>query len=336
MKIIVCTGDSHTCGQGASSIKTRDIPKDPNRIYRTAGKGISRGGDLEYPSYVNLVRKYIAENTDSAYALTSGSDLAAQTGYPLLNGAVKLEGELTLPAGWDWHLVCFAEALTPARVEMWIDGVPVRTELLSTPLPRYNDWSFRNVPVFCEGAKEVKLVPIEGEVWISHIQHDRGQYAVVNSGVGACSTRRYIDECFDYCIADFRPDYVIAEAQTINDWLNYDAPETHQKTLSELLDKTQALGAKTMLVTVAPIEGRQDSAKFGCLYGDFMAQAKTLAHRQDVVFADANAAFCAVLEAIPAEDRWETMYVDNWHVNGRGHRLYADTIIDHLPRLLER
>ena len=64
MKIIVCTGDSHTCGQGASSIKTRDIPKDPNRIYRTAGKGISRGGDLEYPSYVNLVRKYIAENTD--------------------------------------------------------------------------------------------------------------------------------------------------------------------------------------------------------------------------------------------------------------------------------
>ena len=42
MKIIVCTGDSHTVGQGANNIKSRDIPKNPNDIYRTEGKGISR------------------------------------------------------------------------------------------------------------------------------------------------------------------------------------------------------------------------------------------------------------------------------------------------------
>ena len=335
MKIIVCTGDSHTCGQGASSIKTRDVPKDPNRIYRTAGKGISRGGDLEYPSYVNLVRKYIAENTDSAYALSSGSNLAEQTGYPCENAAVKLEGELTLPAGWDWHLVCFAEALEPAEVEIWIDGRLAKTELLSTPLPRYNDWSFRNVPIFCEGAGEVKLVPKAGQVWISHVQHDRGQYAVVNSGVGACSTRRYLDECFDYCIADFRPDYVIAEAQTINDWLNYDSPLTHSRTLNEMVDRIHALGAKVMLVTVAPIEGKQESTKFGCLYADFMAQAVRVGQRKDLIFADANAAFCRELAKIPEEDRWEQMYVDNWHVNGKGHRLYADVIIQNLPQLLD-
>lgn len=335
MKIIVCTGDSHTCGQGASSIKTRDIPKDPNRIYRTAGKGISRGGDLEYPSYVNLVRKYIAQNTDSAYALTSGSQLAEQTGYPCQNAAVRLEGELILPAGWDWHLVCFAEQLEPAKVEIWIDGKLIKTEQLSTPLPRYNDWSFRNVPIFCEGAKEIKLVPVQGEVWISHIQHDRGQYAVVNSGVGACSTRRYLDECFDYCIADFRPDYVIMEAQTINDWLNYDSPECHCQTLNEMVEKITDLGAKVMFVTVAPIEGRQESAKFGCAYADFMAQAKEVAARTDVICADANAAFCEALAGIPPEDRWEQMYVDNWHVNGKGHRLYADVIIEKLPQLLK-
>lgn len=334
MKIIVCTGDSHTVGQGANSIKSRDIPKNPNAIYRTEGKGISRGGDLEVPSYVNLVRKYIAENTNSAYALTPGEKLAEETGYPCQNWAVKLEGPLTLPVGWDWHLVCVAEQIQPAKMEIWIDGKLQRTEMLHTPLPRYNDWSFRNVPVFCEGAREVKLVPVEGEVWISHIQHDRGEYAVVNSGVGSCTSRRYIDECFDYCIADFCPDYIIAEAHTINDWLNYEAPTTHSSTLHELLDKMSALGAKLMFVTVAPIEGKQESAKFGKLYSDFMSEAKKISQRSDVVFADANAAFHRELEKIPAEDRWEQMYVDNWHVNGYGHKLYANAIIEKLKDLL--
>lgn len=336
MKIIVCTGDSHTVGQGANSIKSRDIPKNPNALYRTAGKGISRGGDLEVPSYVNLVRKYIAEHTQSEYALTSGEKLAGQTGYPCQNWAVKLTGPLTLPAGWDWHLVCVAEQVEKAEMEIWIDGKCQKTEILQTPLPRYNDWSFRNVPVFCEGAREVVLVPKTGEVWISHIQHDRGAYAVVNSGVGSCTSRRYIDECFDYCVADFRPDYIIAEAHTINDWLNYEDPAQHSKTLNEMLDKMAALDARLMFMTVAPVAGKQESAKYGKAYEDFMAQAMKIAERDDVIFADANATFRETLAAIPEEDRWETMYVDNWHVNGKGHKIYADTIIEKLPQLLER
>lgn len=336
MKIIVCTGDSHTVGQGANSIKSRDIPKNPNAIYRTEGKGISRGGDLVVPSYVNLVRKYIAQHTNSEYALTPGEKLAEETGYPCQNWAVKLEGPLTLPAGWDWHLVCVAEQTEPAKMEVWVDGKLQKTETLHTPLPRYNDWSFRNIPVFCEGAREIKLVPVEGEVWISHIQHDRGEYAVVNSGVGSCTSRRYIDECFDYCIADFQPDYIIAEGHTINDWLNYDDPKTHSETLNELLDKMAALDAKLMFMTVSPIEGKQESTKFDKVYGDFMAEAKKISQREDVLFVDANEAFNEVLDTIPVEDRWEQLYVDNWHVNGRGHKIYADAIVAKLPELLSK
>ena len=59
MKIIVCTGDSHTCGQGADSIRTKYKPKNPNNIYNTAGKGISRGGNLAHPCYVNLLRESV-------------------------------------------------------------------------------------------------------------------------------------------------------------------------------------------------------------------------------------------------------------------------------------
>lgn len=335
MKILVCTGDSHTVGQGANSIKSRDIPKNPNAIYRTEGKGISRGGDLEVPSYVNLLRKYLAEHTDSQYQLTDGQTLGEQTGYPVENWAVRLEGELQLPAGWDWHLVCVAEQVEPAQLQIWIDGTCRQTLLLQTPIARYNDWSFRNIPIFCQGAREVKLVPVSGQVWISHIQHDRGEYAVVNSGVGSCTTRRYLEECFDYCVADFHPDYIIAEAHTINDWLNYPEPEEHSRRLNALLDKMKTLGAKLMLVSVAPVAGKQESAKFGMPYDSFVKETRRLAERQDLVFADAYAAFLRALEQIPDADRWEQMYVDNYHVNGRGHKIYAETIINNLNKLLQ-
>ena len=33
MKIILCTGDSHTCGQGADNIMSRDKINDPKKIY---------------------------------------------------------------------------------------------------------------------------------------------------------------------------------------------------------------------------------------------------------------------------------------------------------------
>ena len=87
MKIIVCTGDSHTCGQGADSIRTKYKPKGTS-VYNTAGKGISRGGNLETGSYVNLLRKMVGCD----YTLTNGSAIRAQTGYPLVNDGVKLLG----------------------------------------------------------------------------------------------------------------------------------------------------------------------------------------------------------------------------------------------------
>ena len=236
--------------------------------------------------------------------------------------------------GFPLHLVCFAEQVQPAKVAVYLDGKLDKTVELHTPIPRYNDWSFRNVPIFCQGAKEVKLVPLEGDVIISHIQHDKGEYAVVNSGVGSCTSKRYLEECFDYCVSDFKPDIIIAEAHTINDWLNYEAPEAHSATLNRMLDQMAALGAKLMFVTVAPIGGKQQSAKFGKEYAEFMAQAKAVGKREDVVFVDANAAFCEVLANIPEEEQFDAMYVDNWHVNGRGHRIYADAILAKIHEVL--
>ena len=334
MEIIVCTGDSHTCGQGADSIRTKYKPKNPNNIYNTAGKGISRGGDLAHPCYVNLLRDMVAQATGSEYALTGGMAIRAQTRYPLVNAAVKLEGEYRLPKGWQLHTICLMETTKTAQLGIYVDGRLVRREALHTPLPRYNEWSFRNICIRCEQDQQVTLKPVDGDVYISHIQHDKGAYAVINSGIGSCTTKRYMDEGFTYCVAEFDPAIVVAEAQTINDWIHYDSSETHETMLNRLLDHCKDNGAKLIYSTVAPIRGAQESKKFGLLYEDFIAASKRVGQRDDLLFADSHAAFCEEISQIPQEEQFDAFYVDNWHVNGRGHKLYADTIFAKLKEVL--
>lgn len=329
MKVIVCTGDSHTVGQGADSIRTKYKPKG-KAVYNTAGKGISRVGNLETGSYVNLLRKYVG----SDYALTNGSAMRAQTGYPLVNEAVKLEGEYQIPRGWLMHSVCIMETTTPAKLGIFIDGELVRSEVLCTDLPRYDEWSFRNLCVRCEKDRQVTLVPLDGDVYISHIQHDKGEYAVINSGVGSCTTKRYLEEAWTYCVEEFRPDIVVSEAQTINDWIHYDSAESHRYWLDQLLDRCKATGAKLVYSTVAPIRGYQESKKFGVDYAAFIEQSKLVGQREDLLFADSHAAFLRELELIPEEEQFDALYVDNWHVNGRGHKIYADTIFAKLKEVL--
>lgn len=334
MKIILCTGDSHTCGQGFDNILSKHKYKNPNKIYNTAGKGTSRGGDLDCPSYVNLLRSYVAEATGSEYALTNGNAIRAQTGYPTVNLAVKLEGEYTLPKGWQLHTICLMETTVSAELGIFVDGNLVRKETLYTPVSRYNEWSFRNIIVPCEPDQTVTLVPLSGAVHISHIQHDKGTYAVINSGVGSCTTKRYMEEGWDYCVAEFAPHIVVAEAQTINDWINYTSSQLHGQQLNLMMDRFKELGAQVVFSTVAPIRGHQDSETCGEDYSAFMDQAKLVGQRSDLVFADSYEAFCKELESIPQDQQFNVLYVDNWHVNARGHKIYADTIFAKLKTLL--
>jgi len=329
MKVIVCTGDSHTCGQGADSIRTKYKPKGKS-VYNTAGKGISRGGNLENPSYVNLLRKMVG----SDYALTNGSAMRAQTGYPLVNDAIKLVGRYDLPKGWRMHNICIMETTASAKLGIYIDGALVRTEGLYTEIPRYDEWSFRNLCVRCEADQQVTLAPLEGDVYISHIQHDKGEYAVINSGIGSCTTKRYLEEGFEYCVAEFSPDIVVAEAQTINDWIHYNSALLHSQMLNELLDRCKALGARLVYSTVAPIRGYQESKKYAIRYADFIEQSRLVGQRNDLLFADSHAAFTAEIAQIPEDEQFDAFYVDNWHVNGRGHKIYADTIYAKIKEIL--
>lgn len=333
MKIIVCTGDSHTCGTGVERVKPMSLLETEDITYNISGKGTGRGDDFAMCSYVNLVRQYITEHTASTSSVIDGETLAEMTGYPVRHAAVRLEGALRLKNTADLSVICFAEQCEEAEAAIYLDGVLFKKELLHTPIPRFNEWSFRSVPVPCAGAKELQIVPLRGEVYISHIQQASGAYAVINSGVGSTTSKRYLDECFPYCVEAFRPDLIIAEAHTVNDWLRFDHPEQHRASLEALVQKMRSVCPNILFMTVSPILGDQNSPSNGIDYHDFVDASRKIGALEGVSLADANLAIQKVLDAIPAEEH-PSFYSNSWHVNGKGHRIYADCLIDALKGVL--
>lgn len=334
MKIILCTGDSHTCGQGSDNIKSASKPKNPNNRYDTSGKGI--GGttcDLVVPGYVNLVRQHIIQTTASRHDFVDSYVLAAQQGYSMNDECVLLDKELVLNNTWDLLLLCVGEQTELAQIAVYLDGELYKTETLHTPVPRYNEWSFRNIPVWCQGAKEVKLVPVSGKPYLRHIQYAAGEYAVINSGIGSCTSGRYLNECFDYCVTDFKPDIIVVEGHSINDWIQYKTAAEHHDTLKAMMEKFLELGAQVLFTTVSPIESKQENAA-GVLYQDFIDASRQAAAELNIPIADAHEKFKEALAPIPKENQSDFMYVDRWHVNARGHKIYADAICEKLDAML--
>lgn len=334
MKIILCTGDSHTCGQGSDNIKSATKVKNPNDRYDTSGKGLGGGAcDLVSPGYVNLVRQYVLEHTDSRHNLMDMQELNAVYGCPVDEEGVLVDRPIVLENDWDMLLLCVGEQPGKAQIAIYLDGKLYKTETLHAPKPRYNDWSFRNVPVWCEGAKEVKIVPVSGKPFIRHIQFAAGRYAVINSGIGSCTSGRYLNECFDYCVTEFKPDLVIAEGHSINDWIQYQTAQEHYDNLKAMMTRFLEMGAQVLFTTVSPIESKQENAA-GVRYRDFIDASRKMAADLNLPVADAHEKFKEALAPIPKEEQSDYMYVDRWHVNARGHKIYAGAITEKLSAML--
>lgn len=342
MKVIVCTGDSHTCGQGADSIKSAQKPKYPNTVYNTAGKGIGvTCVDLKDPSYVNLLRQYVQEHTGSTSAVQTSEQLCQKYGFAGVNYCegmditfCRVDGEMVIDVQkWDMLLLCVAEREEEAKLDIYLDGRLSKTETLVTPLGRYTGYSYRYVTIPCADAKEVKLVPVSGKPHLRYIQFAAGEYVLINSGVGSCTTKRYVEECLPYCIDALQPDILVAEGQTINDWINYATAQEHYDWLKKLMETLQTGDRKLMFCTVSPILGPQAN-NTGVLYQDFIDASRKLAKDLNLVTADAHAAFEAQMAGMDEQQRNDFMYVDRWHVNGKGHKIYADTIWEKLKDML--
>ena len=326
MKTIVFTGDSHTCGQGATGFTMLDeaVAYDP------AGKGIGRNITFESPCYVNLVRNYLTAHTDTSARELLSNDMAREYGLPMTDKNVILTGPLEIQSPGERNLIKFGEREEAAVVELYVSGILQRRETLQASHRRYGRWSYRYIPVDCQKGDTLLIQPVKGEVCVSSIELYSGEYAVVNSGVGACPCIRYADDFFEDCVEAFSPDIVVAEAHSINDWLSGITPEQCVQNLSYLLNKIKKVSRRVLLLTVSPIGGNQALPFNIHEYSEYVEASRKAAQAAGIPCIDTNRIMATMLEGLTEEEKNNLLFHDCWHVNNLGHRIYAEQIIEAL------
>lgn len=326
MKVILCTGDSHTCGQWAEGF---GIDDDVELGYNVAGKGFGRNASFESTCYVNLIRDFIVENTHSRVENVDISIFGRECARSRF-----ISTPVALQCNCDLMLFKVAERKEPAAFDIYLDGEICRNVTLCAEITRYGDWSFRYIPVFCGGKNKIEIVPVQGEIYITSLERWTGEYAVVNCGVGSCDTTRYIKEYMPELIEEFSPYAFLAEAHTINDWLSGKTVEEYGNELSVLLKLMKSNSHITVMTTVSPVLGEQCKEQTAAPYEEFVKESERIICDEDVIFADGHNAIKEKCEGLSEEELRCTLFSDNWHVNQAGHDIYAKVFIEKLKEVL--
>ena len=208
-----------------------------------------------------------------------------------------------------------------------------------TPAPRWDDWSARDIKFMCSGKKELKFVSVSGRVRFISGRKYSGTHAVINCGIGSCNCKSFTDLTLSRVIEDLEPYMFIAEAHTINDWLSGKTVAEYKEHLGAMLDIMRENAEHTVMMTVSPILGEQMRSGYEIYntvdyYDNYVEASKEVAAEKNFTMIDANGEFARILEGLSEEELREQMYLDNWHVNSKGHKVYAEQIIGKIEGLL--
>ena len=320
---IICTGNSHTWGQGASGILDGF---DPPII-----AGERRCTDLNSASYVNLLRRHVNTMTDS-----SSSQFGAKTpGFFSVKGSVSWTENIVIQNGSlgfsaDKGLVRIQYCCSPdgGVAELHRNGKRI-LEIDSQSVVKRNDYRFcfldleedcNSLWISCTGRQRFEIFRIE--VY-------QGSYAVLNAGVGSSTTARYLKEFWASQVEEYRPDHVIIEAHSINDWLGNVGLDEYADNLTAMVTRVNGMGASPMVLTVSPILGNQLSG-IGIAYAQYIEASRLNQANTDFILADAYRSIRQGMEEVDEQGKPLTWFEDDWHVNDRGHELYSRSIIQHL------
>ena len=69
-------------------------------------------------------------------------------------------------------------------------------------------------------------------------------------------------------------------------------------------------------------------------YDNYVNASREAAMDRNIPIVDANKEFKKRLEGLSEEEMHEEMYKDLWHVNYKGHKIYAEEIIREIEALL--
>ncbi|MGN1345260.1 MAG: SGNH/GDSL hydrolase family protein, partial [Eubacteriales bacterium] len=157
------------------------------------------------------------------------------------------------------------------------------------------------------------ILTVSEPMYLYRAEYYSGAYAVINAGVGSCTTRRYLEQFYHDSVQLFNPCCIIAEAHSINDWLNHIPPEEAKANLVRIL--TGCPNAVPILVTVAPIAGETAQPFSDIDYEEYIAVSREAALENGFSLVDANRAI------------GNGHFSDNWHPDEEGHAIYFREIL---------
>ena len=323
MKVILCTGDSHTWGQGASGLVEYFGTYRQNLM-----AGDLRAAPFLYPSYVNLTRRAINAQTGS-YAGEYGReqyDSFRFDGEQDFDDCLLIHsGSARLTIRGSLVRVAFQCAAGPVRAEIAVDGKRLASLDLHGEGNLDNQYRYAVLHLEADGDHELCVTAVGGTVRLYRAECYGGPYAVINCGIGSCSTRKYLDVYWQDYVVAYKPYAVIMEAQTINDWLNL-TPEESYRAFLAMISGVRQLGAIPLVMTVAPIMGSQINQD-GADYAAYQQTARQAAQTGGAALIDANRAMSARLAGLDEQAQFKLLFRDAWHVNDEGNRIYADLIL---------
>ena len=315
---ILCSGDSHTWGQGVPGILEEFDPSVVAGDLRLAGFR-SRG-------YVNVLRNALEKMTGSSSEEWTGREIADKCHVNFRKPcAVIGEESIELAFRGSMLRLELRKGQAPVIPEIIIDHE--KKELPELPAAQgENDYRLFTF-LLEEGKHTAKIRAGKGSLLLFRAESYAGACAVINSGVGSCSAGHFLEDYWQDHVAEVKPDLVIAEAHTINDWLTGESPEEYRDQLKVLLEKYQSIGARVLLLTVSPILGEQSLPGKTARYDEYVEMSRAAANEANVRICDANRIMHLCLEGLEEKAAFDYLFDDNWHPNKRGHALYAEMIL---------
>ncbi len=276
MKFIVCTGDSHTWGQGPANLLEHFTNPDVQ-------PGELRPSPFAVPFYVNLLRDEVNRRTGSA----------AHEEEP----HTVIEGEYRTGHVCDAARFVFRfDGHNNYKIAAVIGGVS-RSPLITARTD--------------ENGELVITAP--SPMHLYRAEYYSGGYAVINAGVGSCTTRRYLEQFYRDYVELFEPCCIVAEAHSINDWLNHIPLDEVKTNLVKIL--TGCGNAHPVLVTVQPIAGETAQPFSDIDYEEYITVSRETALENGFTLVDANRAI------------GHAHFSDNWHPDEEGHAIYFREIM---------
>lgn len=283
MKFIVCTGDSHTWGQGPAGLLEHFTDPDVQ-------PGELRPSPFDVPFYVNLLRDEVNRRTGST--------------------AFEEEPRMMVEGNYHTGHTCDAarfvfrfDGHNNYKVATVIDGVS-RSPLIDARTDENGEL----------------IITVPEPMYLYRTEYYSGGYAVINAGVGSCTTRRYLDQFYRDYVELFDPCCIVAEAHSINDWLNHIPLEEVKANLTKIL--ADCKNAHPILVTVQPIAGETTAPFSDIDYGEYIRVSRETAAENGFTLVDANRAI------------GNAHFSDNWHPDEEGHAIYFREIMKAVENII--